>query len=577
MSVPRMRLLLVLSGALTCAALVTGSASASWSGCTWSGGTVTAVADATTTTPNVLSVGPAGEILDNGVPCGTADVHNTDLVQVTNTGAAPSLNVTIDLSGGAFAPGATDEPASTSDEIEFNLHFDGVILPQLTVVGGSGPDQVAAGTAGVNLNASESDPDVDVTYLTTGSDLGNVMLDSFVGNGGDDALSNAGGFGTGGAWPFSTPLIDGGDGNDVLRSGAEDAHLVGGPGADQLFGGPDSFEVLEGGDGNDELHGGAGDDTLLGGPGFDQLSGDAGNDTLDGGADGDWAEYIDAPAGVTATLPGGTAVGGDGYGTTDTYVAMERIGGSAWNDVLTGDAGDNIINGRDGNDTIALGAGNDQSRGNGGNDTIKGEDGNDSISGDDGVDRLEGGAGDDQLSDGSGNDLVLGGPGDDTLDASGFDADLGLLPSGADVLSGGTGTDTVHYWPRTTRVVVSLDGAANDGAPGEGDNVGAGQANDVENIEGGFGTDLLVGNGGPNKLDGLAGNDSIFGLGGPDTITGGTGADLLDGGAGNDVFEADDNFVDLVLGGLGTDAAALDRLIDGDPVRDIAASIELPS
>jgi Ca2+-binding RTX toxin-like protein len=549
-----------------------GTARAAWTSCTWAAGAVTASGDASSA--NVLSVGPTGEILANGVACGAADVHNTDLVRVVNTSPGSTLGVTIDLSGGAFAPGATDEPGSTSDEIEFDLSFSGVILPEVTVVGGAGPDHIVAGSAGLNLNAGEVDDDVDVTYLVSGSDLGNSILDRLVGNGNDDILSNAGGEGTGGPWPFSTPLIDGGPGNDILRSGTEDALLVGGPDNDQLFGGPDDLDSLQGDAGNDELHGGAGGDILSGGVGFDILSGDAGNDQLDGGNDLDWAEYIDAPGPVTATLPGGTAAGADGYGSTDTYTAIERLGGSPQADLLTGDGGNNIVNGRGGDDTIVLGAGNDVSRGGDGADTISGEAGNDGISGDAGSDNLIGGGQDDAISDGPGNDLVSGGPGDDELDASGFDPDLGLLPSGADRLSGGAGTDRVHYWPRVTAVSVILDGLADDGAVGEGDNVG-GPADDVENVDGGFGNDLLIGNGGRNAVDGQAGRDLILGLDGPDLITGGADADVLTGGAGNDRFDAEDDVVDVVTGGTGVDQAAVDRLVDGDPVRDLTLLVEV--
>lgn len=547
------------------------AANAAWVSCMFAGTTVTAVTDPAS--PSSLAVGPGGEILADGSACGAANVANTDFVQIHNAGPAATAEITLDLSGGAFAPGATDEAGSASDEIEFHIAFDGVTLPELTIVGSSGADHVVAGADGLNLNAAEPDDDVDVTYLITGSDLGNSILDRLIGDDGDDVLSNAGGEGTGSAWPFSTPLIDGGAGNDVLRSGEEDALLVGGPDIDQLFGGPDDGDTLQGDAGNDTLEGGPGDDVLNGGADFDLLSGEAGNDLLDGGSEDDWADYSAAPGPVKAVLPGGTLAGGDGHGTTDTYVSIERLAGSENPDELTGDGNDNVVNGHGGADVIALGGGNDLSRGGPGSDTIHGDAGDDGISGDGDGDQLFGDAGDDDISDGAGNDLVDGGPGDDDLDASGFDPDLGLLPSGADLLGGGSGADTVHYWPRTTRVVVILDGIANDGAPGEGDNVGP--ANDVENVEGGFGRDVLIGDAGANRLDGLDGADTILGRGGPDSIVGGDAADKLVGGADDDVFDADDDRVDIVLGGPGLDSAAVDRLVDGDPVRDLTIRVEL--
>jgi Ca2+-binding RTX toxin-like protein len=169
--------------------------------------------------------------------------------------------------------------------------------------------------------------------------------------------------------------------------------------------------------------------------------------------------------------------------------------------------------------------------------------------------------------------LVFGGADDDELDASGFDPDLGLLPSGADLLSGGPGNDRVHYWPRTAGVRVTLDGVANDGGAGEGDNVG-GPANDVENVDGGFGNDLIVGNGVANELNGLDGTDLIFGLAAGDHLIGGPSRDVLDGGPGGDSFDADDNERDLVLGGAGLDSADVDRPGDGSPTFDLVVSVE---
>jgi hypothetical protein len=52
----------------------------------------------------------------------------------------------------------------------------------------------------------------------------------------------------------------------------------------------------------------------------------------------------------------------------------------------------------------------------------------------------------------------------------------------ADVFNGGSGRDTASYAGRTTAVRVFLDRLSNDGAFGEGNNLG-GLANDVEIVE----------------------------------------------------------------------------------------------
>jgi spore coat protein U-like protein len=49
--------------------------------------------------------------------CGSATVNNTDTITVN--GSSGRQNLTIDLSGGAFAPGSTPDPSSS--EIEFQV------------------------------------------------------------------------------------------------------------------------------------------------------------------------------------------------------------------------------------------------------------------------------------------------------------------------------------------------------------------------------------------------------------------------------------------------------------------------
>ena len=146
-----------------------------------------------------------------------------------------------------------------------------------------------------------------------------------------------------------------------------------------------------------------------------------------------------------------------------------------------------------------------------------------------------------------------------------------------------------------------MDGVANDGRPGEADNV-----INVEKTEshvsgtlvGGDGDDdfrvfanldegnsTMVGNGGNDKLiagdytdslDGGPGNDMLNGGYGNDTITGGPGQDTIQGDAnsttcgywsytckipfGNDVINARDGEVDNVDCGVGTDQAIVDTI-----------------
>jgi Ca2+-binding RTX toxin-like protein len=225
-----------------------------------------------------------------------------------------------------------------------------------------------------------------------------------------------------------------------------------------------------------------------------------------------------------------------------------------------------------------------------GNDLIQGHHGNDAIDGGDGNDEVDGGDGDDQVRAGAGHDVLWG--------------DHYYGP-GADLLDGGPGTDTTEEWTipdqldRQPAVAVTFDGAANDGRPGEGDNVVGIERLDmyvVGNFVGGDGAEQiklvnpgnsggsrLIGNGGDDVLvandyddvvDGGAGADTVEGGHGNDTVTGGPGADVIYGDAtsahcgwysckvpfGNDVIQARDGVADTINCGIGTDRAVVDPI-----------------
>jgi Ca2+-binding RTX toxin-like protein len=163
-----------------------------------------------------------------------------------------------------------------------------------------------------------------------------------------------------------------------------------------------------------------------------------------------------------------------------------------------------------------------------------------------GADRLTGGSVGDALFGDVGADTLNGAGGDDFLDESQTTADTDALD--ADAYIGGAGIDSVTYARGTTAVAVDLDGVADDGRPGEGDNVGT----DVEIVRGGPGNDTLVGSANANTLDGNSGVDVLKGGDGGDLLRGGAGGDSIDGEAGNDTLEGDAGF-DLLAGGTGTD------------------------
>ncbi len=136
------------------------------------------------------------------------------------------------------------------------------------VVGGSGKDRVAVSGAGGWLVNDRRILHAEGSEVTK---LQGVEIVAVQGGSGDDTI-------TGVAFSGSM-LVDGGDGDDQIRTGSGRDHLLGRAGDDLLISGPGD-DLLEGGKGKDDLHGGDGDDQLLGGPGDDSCAGGAGADSL---------------------------------------------------------------------------------------------------------------------------------------------------------------------------------------------------------------------------------------------------------------------------------------------------------
>ncbi|GGN74142.1 hypothetical protein GCM10010112_43960 [Actinoplanes lobatus] len=283
----------------------------------------------------------------------------------------------------------------------------------------------------------------------------------------------------------------GGSGNDTISGADRDDYLYGESGNDRLNGG-DGDDRLYDGSGNDRSNGGAGNDTLLEGPGKDRLYGSADTDTLLASGRTE-ADYFSGGAGDNDTID---------YSRTTKAVTADADG-------VKGDDG---IKG--GNDTIATDV--ENLKGGSGNDTLIGTAGKNWLMGNGGNDRIYGRGGDDWLRGGTGNDLLNGGAGNDQLRG---DGEVGYATEKpySDVLIGGPGVDEADYYNYSTQpIAVDLDGqSGDDGRKGEHDSVGA----DVENLTGGRGSDILIGNAANNVISG--------GWGGVDTIQGGAGDDQL--------------------------------------------------
>jgi Big-like domain-containing protein/hemolysin type calcium-binding protein len=159
------------------------------------------------------------------------------------------------------------------------------------------------------------------------------------------------------------------------------------------------------------------------------------------------------------------------------------------------------------------------------------------------------------LQGGAGSDTLTGGAGDDAIDGG----------ADNDVLNGGDGIDTAFYGSRTAPSY-SIDGVANDGSAGEGDDIAA----DVENVTASAaadGTVSIAGSAGPNRLVVTQGKATIFG---------GAGADVLEGGPQDDVIDARDGTADVVTCGGGSDTVYADTVDSVSPTCEAVQRFATP-
>ncbi len=317
------------------------------------------------------------------------------------------------LSGGAgddvFIGGAGNDNHLGSggfDTMDYSASASRVVLNLIT--GGTLGD-----AAGDSYNGIEevigSDFNDDIT--------GGTASDTIFGGAGNDRLFGSGGF----------DVLDGGDGDDLLSGGDDADTFIGGAGADVHLGGggldiidysasasrvvlnldtsgtlgdalgdtyfgvetvigtdfndnitgDSASETLDGGAGNDVLIGaggydlligGDGDDTMSGGVGHDRFLGGAGADSHNGGANIDTVDYRLATSAVSLSLINGGSAG-DALG--DTYVNVERVLGSDFNDTIFGSTGNDNLHGYAGDDFMWGGSS--------GNDVLFGETGNDTF------------------------------------------------------------------------------------------------------------------------------------------------------------------------------------------------------
>ena len=497
------------------------------------------------------------------------DLNDTETIQLNALGGADALTVN-DLSGtdvktvavNLQAVGGVGDAQPDTVTVRGTNGND----TQITVVGSS-TVTVTGLAAQVVIGGAEAANDTLVIEALGGNDTINASTLSA----GVIKLTVDGGAGN--------DTIIGSAGNDVLRGGADNDTLIGGGGNDTLDGGTGTDTVNYASatqtvvvdlPGHIALGAQIGTDTLsnienvITGSGNDAVAGDGSINVLDGGAGIDTVSYYAVSGGVVIDLS--AQVGVDGT-SVDTLLNFENANGTAFSDAIAGTGAANVLDGLGGIDTVsyysaAQGvvidlAGNTAVQ-NGIVDTIlnfenaNGSAFNDIISGNAGTNVLNGLGGIDTVSyssaaqavliDLAGNAAVQGGVVDTILDfenanGSAFN-DAIASNSGANVLNGLGGTDTVSYYASAQGVTINL--AAGTGISG-------GVADTLLNFENANGSafvDTIIGNAGANILDGLG------------------GADALTGGAGNDIFSftAGQASGDAVMDFAGNGVAAGDAL-----------------
>lgn len=592
---------------------------------------------------NILNGGAGDDILEG---MGGIDTLNggagIDTASYTHATAFVAASLTTGLTGFTSAGDAAGDIFNSIENLTGSNYTDTLIGDgAANTLSGSGGDDVLEGMGGADIlaggtgnnTASYEHAAIGLTVsltnsaLNTGDAAGDVFtnIQNITGSAFADNLSGDG----------SSNILNGGAGDDVLEGLGNADILNGGSGTDTATyasattfvtasltaglvgfsssgdaGGDvyNSIENLTGSNGNDTLIGNnfitgvsSGVNVLSGGVGDDTLEGMGGADVLDGGIGNNTASYehsasLGAGLGITASLISPATNNGDALG--DTYINIQNLTGSAFDDTLTGDINNNILTAGDGNDTLNGGAG---------------------------TDFLYGGNGYDNLTDeGTGAYILDGGAGNDTITLTNTDAITGTV-------TGGTGTDTFvwNYATGGQRIDINMQagtvyyylnggnrtvfsGIENVTAAGtnnfyvyadNNNNVitGGSTGNDwvdyryavagvnanidtvahtingitvnAQSASGGSGNDTLIGI--DHLYAGSQFDDVLIGNSGDNWIRGYTGNDIIDGGAGIDTWYIDWNGNSVTASLLSSaQNAAMGIVMTGDAAGDTVTNME---
>ncbi|MGE0259887.1 MAG: calcium-binding protein [Alphaproteobacteria bacterium] len=479
---------------------------------------------------DVLNGGPGADALDGGPGADYADYFFAAAGVVANL-ANPASN-TGEAAGDTYTSIERLRGSAFNDALTGDANNN-------TLIGGAGADVLDGGanfdlagyqdaTAGLTANlanpASNTGEAAGDTYISIEGLIGSDFNDTLVGDANANLLRGGAG----------ADALNGGGGFDYADYDTAVTASLANPAVNTGDAAGDTYTSIEG------LLGSIFNDTLIGDNNSNELRGGTGADVLNGGGGFDYAGYQNALTALTASLANPAINNGDATG--DSYISIEGLAGTPFNDILIGDDNDNVLLGGDGADTLYSG---------GGNDFIMDDAGPSSdLNGQDGDDKIYGGPGNDYLTGWNGDDVLVGGV------------------DGQDSLYGGTGNDYLVAADSNNDGI----GSVLDGGPG---------SNQLYALVG-RGNDYAVGGEGADIIATGAGSDYIFGYDGNDTIVAGTGTDFIFSNGGNDFIYTDDlvtNSQDFVyvsgLAGFGTGVDTVADFTPG-PGGDVAVILSTP-
>jgi Ca2+-binding RTX toxin-like protein len=518
------------------------------------------------------------------------------------TGAPTSLPLVINAGPGddTLIGGLGEDvinPGGGNDFVDLNAPFGQVLTPRQDDVLGRWTCGARFGnivdfsgqpgplTIVINNDGTLTVNGVTGSFLGVQGVIGSQGNDSITGNNLDNILVGGGGNDT----------IDGQAGNDCLDG-------------DNVSG----FAAVPGTPGDDTLAGGLGNDVVLGGPANDTLDenkplnangtpayGPLGNgaDAIDGGDGVDTVTYaarltrIVVYLGLISTFNDGADTNADGLSNEfdDVFFTTENVITGGYEDIVSANfvnnRADNVFTDNGGNDCLEGGPGNDtfvQGSAPQGADVMIGNTGTDTgdYSARTGAVQviLDGVANDGDIATNEGDNVggfsvscrpqtvVVNPPLSVLLDLVGSPAVVNSLTF-LDAPVTGPAPQVCGFVP--VDVFVPVDGIVLDGIPiiglarapqgafCPGEQLGGDQApltqDDVENVNGGSGNDILVGGASGNVLNGNGGDDQISGEAGSDSLNGGDGNDTIRGGDGNDAVNGGSgtNTIDYASAGAG--------------------------